>query len=151
MGTINRVILAGRLGRDPESKATQTGLAVTTFSLATSRYRKGPDGKEECDWHRIVAFGKPAEFAGKNVHKGDLVGIDGRLQCRSYVDKAGQKRFTVEVVAEKVEKLAAAAAAAATKNGAVLPPPGEPAVPLPTEEELANLNLDLPEEEETPF
>ncbi|OGP57692.1 MAG: single-stranded DNA-binding protein [Deltaproteobacteria bacterium RBG_13_61_14] len=104
MGSLNRVILIGNLGRDPEVKYLPSGQAVANFSIATNEVWQGKDGKNEerTEWHRIVVFGKPAENCGEYLSKGRSVCVEGRLQTREWEDKNQQKRSTTEVVAFRV-------------------------------------------------
>jgi single-strand DNA-binding protein len=104
-GTVNKVILIGRLGGDPELKYTPGGTAVATFSMATNMYWKDQEGnqQEKTEWHRIVTWRKTAEFVGEWFKKGGLVYVEGRLQTRSWDDKDGIKRYTTEVVADNVD------------------------------------------------
>jgi single-strand DNA-binding protein len=104
MGSLNKVILIGNLGRDPEVKYLPSGQAVANFSVATNERWQGKDGKteERTEWHRIVVFGKSAENCGEYLSKGRSVCIEGRLQTREWDDKSGQKRSTTEVVANRV-------------------------------------------------
>lgn len=99
MSSVNKVFLLGNLGTDPEVKFTASGVAVTNFTLATSSWVKGEDKTE---WHRIVAFDKTAELAGKYLRKGSQAHIEGRLQTRSWEDKEGNKKYTTEIVADRV-------------------------------------------------
>jgi single-strand DNA-binding protein len=98
--SLNRVILLGRLGRDPEVRYTQSQLTVATLNLATDERR--PDGnggwKNETEWHRVVLFGKQADLAKQYLTKGREVLIEGSLRTRQWQDKEGQKRWTTEVV-----------------------------------------------------
>lgn len=108
MGSINKVILVGHLGRDAESATTASGVAVARFSLATStRVKNSQSGTwdDRTEWHRVVLFGRQAESLRDYLRKGTMIGIDGRLQTRSWEDKDGQKRYTTEVVADRVELL----------------------------------------------
>ena len=107
MSGINKVIIVGHLGKDPEIRYTQSGSAVCNFSVATSRKWNDKDGTkhEETEWHRIVAFGKLAEICGEYITKGNLVGIEGRLQTRKWEDKGGVTRYTTEIVAEQMNML----------------------------------------------
>ena len=101
-GTLNKVLLIGRLGQDPEIRHTQDGAAVATFSIATNESWRNKEGEqqERTDWHNCVAFGSTAEkYIGPYVKKGTLVSIEGTLQTRSWEDKDGNKRYTTEVVA----------------------------------------------------
>lgn len=104
MGSINRVILIGRLGRTPEMRYTPEGQAVTRFSLATDRpVRAGAHA--EADWHHVVCFGKVAEFAGQHLDRGRLVCVVGRITYRSWEGRDGQNRRATEIVASEVEAL----------------------------------------------
>jgi len=98
---VNKVILLGNLGKDPEVRYTQSGKAVTSFSLATSE-RAGRDGNERTEWHNIVAWDKLAELCGRLVKKGNKVYVEGRLQTREYTDRDGNKRWSTEVVAREM-------------------------------------------------
>ena len=101
-GTLNKVLLIGRLGQDPEIRTTQNGQAVASFSIATNESWRNKEGEqqERTDWHNCVAFGATAEkYIGPYVKKGTLVSIEGTLQTRSWEDKDGNKRYTTEVVA----------------------------------------------------
>lgn len=109
-GSVNKVILIGRLGTDPEIRYTGSGSAVANLSLATSENWKNKDGgkEERTEWHRVVAWGKLAELAGQYLSKGRQVYIEGRIQTRSWDDKDGQKRYTTEVVATAIQFLGGA-------------------------------------------
>lgn len=104
---INKVILVGRLGADPEVRYTPDGAQVTTFRLATDEQWKDKSGErtQRTEWHRVVAFRKLAEICGSYLSKGRLVYVEGRLQTRSWEDKDGQKRFTTEIVASNMQIL----------------------------------------------
>lgn len=101
MGTINRVILIGRLGRDPEDRTTAGGIRVSNFSLATDAYRNG-NGEKITEWHRVVVFGKIAEQCSQYLRKGRLVCIEGSLQTRSWEKPPGEKHYLTDVVASRV-------------------------------------------------
>ncbi len=107
MGTVNKVILIGNLGQDPELKFIPSGAAVTTLSMATSESWKDSDGnkKERTEWHRVILWRKLAEIAGEYLKKGSKVYIEGRLQTRSWDDKDGNKRYTTEVVGDVLTML----------------------------------------------
>lgn len=98
-GSVNKVILLGRLGADPEIRYTQTGTPVATLSLATNKTWKGKDGQkqEKTEWHRVILWSKLAELSGQYLSKGREVYIEGELQTRSW-EKDGQKKYTTEVV-----------------------------------------------------
>jgi single-strand DNA-binding protein len=105
---INKVILVGNLGKDPEVRSTQSGRPVTTFSLATSRKWKDADGgpQEQTEWHNIVCFGRQAEIAGQYLTKGRQVFVEGRLQTRSWEDKeTGKKMYRTEIVCNNFQML----------------------------------------------
>ncbi len=107
MASVNKVILIGNLGRDPELRYTQSGQAVTNFSLATTdRFsNKSGEREERTEWHRIVAWARTAELCAQYLAKGRSVYVEGRLQTREWEDKEGQKRRTTEVVAQTVQFL----------------------------------------------
>lgn len=100
--SVNKAILVGNLGRDPELKYTPSGRAVATFSIATNRRWTGQDGQKNqaTTWHNIVSWGRQAEVMKEYLHKGDQVYIEGRIENRSYDDKEGNKRYISEVVVE---------------------------------------------------
>lgn len=103
---INKVILVGNLGNDPETKYTQGGMAITTISLATSRAWKDKDGnqQEKTEWHRVKLMGRLGEIAGEYLRKGRQVYIEGRLEYGSY-EKDGVKHYTTDVVADEMQML----------------------------------------------
>jgi single-strand DNA-binding protein len=105
---VNKVILVGNLGRDPEVRALPSGQSVATFSVATNRRYKDRDGnrQEQTEWHNVVCFGRQAEIAGQYLTKGKQVYVEGRLQTRSWDDKqSGEKRYRTEVVCENFQML----------------------------------------------
>ncbi|WP_214797709.1 single-stranded DNA-binding protein [Exiguobacterium sp. s5] len=102
---INRVVLVGRLTRDPEMKYTQSGIAVTRFTLACDRPFTGQDGKKEADFIDCVVWRKQAENVAQYLKKGHMAGVDGRLQISSYEGQDGQRRYRAEVVADSVRFL----------------------------------------------
>ena len=104
---LNKVLLIGNLGRDPEMRSLPSGQPVANFSLATTRKWKDRDGnkQEQTEWHNIVVFGKQAEIAGQYLNKGKQVYIEGRLQTRQWEDQQGQKRQTTEIVAQTMQML----------------------------------------------
>ncbi len=100
-GSVNKVVLIGNLGRDPEIRHTNTGKKIANFSIATSDVWKDPNGQrqEKTEWHRIVVFNASiADFVEKFLHKGSKVYIEGALQNRKWTDNAGQERYITEVV-----------------------------------------------------
>lgn len=102
---INRVVLVGRLTRDPEMRYTQSGIAVTRFTLACDRPFAGQDGKRETDFIDCVVWRKQAENVAQYLKKGSMAGVDGRLQISSYEGQDGQRRYRAEVVADSVRFL----------------------------------------------
>ena len=104
---VNKVILIGRLGADPEVRYTQDGAMVTNFNLATDEQWKDKNGEkvQKTEWHRVVTFRRLAEICGNYLAKGRLVYIEGRLQTRAWDDKDGNKRYTTEIVASNMQML----------------------------------------------
>lgn len=106
---VNKVILVGNLGRDPEMRSTQAGLPIATFSMATSRRGKDRDGnrKDETEWHNIVVFGKQAEIAAQYLTKGKQIYLEGRIQTRSWEDKEdkSKKHYKTEIICDNFQML----------------------------------------------
>jgi single-strand DNA-binding protein len=104
---LNKVILIGRLGANPEVKYTADGTMITNFRMATDEVRKTKDGErtQQTEWHRIVTFGKLAEICGNYLTKGKLIYVEGRIQTRSWEDKEGVKRYSTEIVASNMKML----------------------------------------------
>lgn len=107
MASLNKVMLIGSLGKDPEVRYTAAGQAVAGFSMATSEKYKDKAGEwvERTEWHNITVWGKLAELAGEYLTKGKSVFIEGRLQTRKWQDKDGNDRYTTEIVADKMQFL----------------------------------------------
>ncbi len=107
MAGVNKVIIVGHLGADPEVRYTQGGQAVASFNVATSETFNDKNGErqEKTEWHRIVAWAKLAELCGEYLRKGRQVYLEGRLQTRQWDDKEGNKRYTTEIVAQNVQFL----------------------------------------------
>ena len=107
MAGVNKVILVGNLGKDPELRHTPQGQAVANFPLATSESWSDKNGQkqERTEWHKVVVWGKPAENVAKYLSKGRKAYVEGRLQTRAWDDKDGQKRYTTEIVATTVQFL----------------------------------------------
>ncbi|MDF1579822.1 MAG: single-stranded DNA-binding protein [Desulfuromonadales bacterium] len=105
--SVNKVILVGNLGKDPELRYTASGVAVATFSMATSERFKNREGEqqEKTEWHNIVAWRQLAEICGKYLQKGKQVYIEGKIQTRSYDDRDGNKRYMTEIVADQMQML----------------------------------------------
>ena len=110
MASVNKVILLGNLGRDPETRYTTGGDAVTNLNIATSEQWKDKSGEkqERTEWHRVVLFGRQAEIAGEYLKKGRSVYIEGRLQTRKYTDKDGVEKYSTEIVADRMQLIGSA-------------------------------------------
>ena len=102
---INRVILVGRLTKDPEYRQTQSGVSTATFTLAVNRTFKNKNGEREADFINVVVFRQQAENVSKYLSKGSLTGVDGRIQSRSYENQEGRRVFVTEVIADNVHFL----------------------------------------------
>jgi len=107
MAGINKVILVGNLGADPEVRYLNTGTAVANFRMATTQNIKNKEGEREArtEWHRVVAFGRLAEICGEYLNKGKQVYVEGRLRTRSWDDRDGNKRWTTEIIATTMQML----------------------------------------------
>ena len=108
MASVNKVILVGNLGKDPESRVTGSGEAVCTFSIATTeswRDKATGDKKEVTEWHKVVAYGKLAEIAGEYLRKGSQVYVEGKIKTRKWQDNNGQDRYTTEIIASTLTML----------------------------------------------
>jgi single-strand DNA-binding protein len=127
MASVNKVILIGNLGRDPETRYSPDGAAITNVSVATTSQWKDKntgEKREETEWHRVAFFGRLAEIAGEYLKKGSQVYIEGRLRTRKWQDKDGQDRYTTEVVADVMQMLG-------SRQGAGGPPDDEPRAARP--------------------
>ena len=109
MASLNKVMLIGNLGKDPEVRYTTSGTAVASFSLATTDKIKNKSGEweEKTEWHNVTLWARLAEIAGEYLSKGKTVYIEGRLQTRKWQDKDGRDRYTTEIVGEKMQMLSA--------------------------------------------
>jgi single-strand DNA-binding protein len=128
MRGVNKVILVGNLGADPDVRYSSTGSAVVNFRIATSENWTNKEGGKETrtEWHRIVAFGKLAEICAEYLNKGKQVYIEGRLQSRSWEDKEGNKKWTTEIVANNVVMLGGASGQGRGTGGEPTEGPPEP-------------------------
>jgi single-strand DNA-binding protein len=124
---LNKVMIIGHLGRDPEMRYTPSGRPVASFSVAVSRNWKSSNGerKSETEWFKIVAWGRLAEICKEYLHKGQQVYIEGRLQTRQWEDKEGQQRTSVEVVANEMTMLGERREKGMSDNLSAEPPPPE--------------------------
>ncbi len=124
---INKAILIGNLGSDPEVRYTQTGTAVANFNIATTEtWTKEGNKEEKTEWHRIVAFARLGEICGEYLSKGSKVYIEGRIQTRSWDDKDGNKRYTTEIVAREMKMLSPKGGGSQTGSFQEEPPMAEP-------------------------
>jgi single-strand DNA-binding protein len=107
MGSVNKVILVGNLGRDAELKFSPSGFPIASFSLATTDRRKDKDGQwqDKTEWHRIKLLGKQAESLNDYLKKGKQIYVEGRIETRSWDDKDGQKRYMTEIIADRIQLL----------------------------------------------
>ncbi|MBZ0094322.1 MAG: single-stranded DNA-binding protein [Sulfuricella sp.] len=107
MASVNKAIIIGNLGKDPEMRYMPSGDAICNFSLATTDSWKDKNGEkqEKTEWHRIAMFGKLAEIAGEYLKKGSQVYVEGRIQTRKWTNKEGQDQYTTEIVADKMQML----------------------------------------------
>ena len=105
MAGVNKVIILGNLGKDPEMRYQPNGGAIANFNVATSETFKDKEGnkQERTEWHRVVLFGRTAEVAGEYLRKGSTAYIEGRLQTRKWTDKEGQERYTTEIVGDRLQ------------------------------------------------
>ena len=104
---LNKVLLIGRLGADPEIRYMPDGTMVTSFNMATDESYKSKSGEkvQKTEWHKIVTFRKLAEICGQYLHKGSLIYLEGKIQTRSWEDKEGVKRYTTEIIAANMQML----------------------------------------------
>ena len=138
MAGVNKVILVGRLGADPEVRYTNTGTPVANFNVATSTNFTDKSGErtERTEWHRIVAFGKLGEICGEYLAKGKQVYIEGRLQTRDWEDRDGNKRKTTEIVANTMQMLGSAADQVRSGGSDLGPPPNDAIPDINTEDDI---------------
>ena len=125
---VNKVILIGNLGNDPDIRYTASGAAVANISLATAetwRDKETGDQQERTEWHRIVFFGRLAEIVGEYLKKGSQIYVEGRLQTRKWQDKEGNDRYTTEIVANEMQMLGSRAVGGGQPNQEKAPPAGE--------------------------
>jgi len=118
---VNKVILVGNLGRDPEVRSLPSGQPVASFSVATSRRFKDRDGQrqEQTEWHNVVCFGRQAEIAGQYLTKGKQVFIEGRIQTRSWDDKnSGEKKYKTEIIVDNFQMLGGRGGDGGSRGGA---------------------------------
>ena len=132
---VNKVILLGRLGADPEVRYSSSGTAITNFRMATSSVFKNKQGEKEekTEWHRIVAFGRLGEICGEYLAKGRQIYLEGRLQTRDWEDKDGNRHWTTEIVALNMQMLGSP-----SENNKSAYPPEPPPIDAPPEPSSEN-------------
>ena len=154
MASVNKVILIGNLGRDPETRYMPDGGAVTNVSIATTESWKDKNGEkqEKTEWHRVAFFGKLAEIAGEYLKKGSQVYVEGRLQTRKWQDKDGQDKYSTEIVADRMQMLGSRQGmgggdrdreAGGEREGAARPA-GKPAAGKPAGSKFDDFEDDIP-------
>ena len=142
---VNKVILLGRLGKDPEMRYAPSGTAIATFSLATNHRQKVNDEwVDKTEWHNLIAFGKTAEIAGEYLKKGKQLYIEGRLQTSSWEDQQGQKKYKTEVVVSDLQMIG-------SKGDESFSPPTESATTSTQQEPSPPTAPAAEEEDDLPF
>lgn len=138
MGTVNKVIIVGNLGRDAEVRYTPGGAAVATISLATTDVWKDKSGQrqERTEWHRVVLWGKQAETLAEYLTKGRQIYVEGRLQTRQWDDRDGNKRYTTEIRSDRIVLLSARGGGSDADGGSHESRPSSPGGPAPGPPEL---------------
>ena len=153
MASINKVIIIGNLGRDPETRYMPDGGAIINIPVATTEQWKDKNGKmqEKTEWHRVAFFGKLAEIAGEYLKKGSQVYVEGRLQTRKWQDKDGADKYTTEIVADRMQMLGSRAgmgggdrAAPEREEGSAKPAAGKPAAAKATGGKFDDFEDDIP-------
>jgi single-strand DNA-binding protein len=144
-GTANKVILVGRLGKDPELKYTPSGAAVANLNVATNRVWKDQDGnlQKKTDWHRVTAWRHMAEFAGNYLKKGSLVYVEGRLETRSWTGQNDVTRYMTEVITESLQGIGSKTERS-DASGEMPPPPAQEQPAMEAEAPPAQSEDDLP-------
>lgn len=153
MASVNKVIIVGNIGRDPETRYLPSGDAVTNLSVATSdKYKDKQTGemKEITEWHRIAFFGKLAEIAGQYLKKGSQVYVEGRLRTRKWTDQSGVEKYSTEIVADSMQMLGSRAGGDAGSSmgggnggGYSRPAPSQPSA-APASSNLGAMDDDIP-------
>jgi single-strand DNA-binding protein len=152
MASVNKVIVVGNLGRDPETRYMPDGAAITNVSVATSFQwtdKASGEKKEETEWHRIVFRGKLAEIAGEYLKKGSQVYVEGRLRTRKWQDKDGQDRYTTEIMATEMRMLGSRSGAGEPREAPPEPRAAEPRAAAATAKKPAGKFDDM--EDDIPF
>lgn len=149
MASVNKVIIVGNVGRDPETRYLPSGDAVTNLSVATSdRYKDKATGemKENTEWHRIAFFGKLAEIAGQYLKKGSQVYVEGRLRTRKWTDQSGQEKYSTEIVADSMQMLGGRAPGdtGSSSGGGFKERAASSSAPAPASSNLGAMDDDIP-------
>lgn len=148
MASVNKVILVGRLGKDPETRYMPNGDAVTNLTLATSENWKDKNGEkqEKTEWHRVTFYRKLAEIAAEYLKKGSMVYVEGRLETRKWTDKAGVEKYTTEIIASAMQMLGSRGEGGGERSEpAARKDTGEPArKPASTGGDFDNFEDDIP-------
>lgn len=155
MASVNKVIIVGNVGRDPETRYLPSGDAVTNLSIATSdRYKDKQTGemKETTEWHRIAFFGKLAEIAGQYLKKGSQVYVEGSLRTRKWTDQSGQEKYSTEIVASSMQMLGGRGAGegggssmgGGNGGSTYRERPAAPSSPAPASSSLGDMDDDIP-------
>ena len=149
MASVNKVIIVGNIGRDPETRYMPSGDAVTNISVATSdRYKDKQTGemKETTEWHRVAFFGKLAEIAGQYLKKGSQVYVEGRLRTRKWADASGQEKYSTEIVADSMQMLGSKMAGGDEGGESYSRPKSSESngAPAPTAASLGAMDDDIP-------
>ena len=144
MASVNKVIVMGHLGRDPETRYTQAGDAVTNMSIATSEHWKDKQGEkqERTEWHRVVVFGRQAEVAGEYLKKGSMCYVEGKLVTRKYTDKENIERYSTEIVVDRLQLMGDKGGR--NKDEDAEPPAKKAAPPAKKKENADGLDDDIP-------
>lgn len=142
-GTLNKVMLIGNVGRDPEIKRLDSGMAIANFSIATTETRK--DKEPLTEWHKIIMFGKLAEIVEKWVRKGHKIYVEGKIQTRKWTDKEGHDKYATEILCDQLQMLGG-------KDGDVAPlEPAKPTKPTPAQARAEFYDDPIPNFDECPF
>ena len=138
--SINKAIILGRVGKDPEVRYMTNGEAVASFSIATSETWKDKSGEkqEKTEWHNITAFKKLAEIIGEYTHKGDLLYVEGKIKTSKYTDKAGVEKYSTEIIADKIDFISK------KKEGEDLAPSKPVKQSTPAKESFDDFDQDVP-------
>lgn len=142
MASVNKAIILGRLGKDPELRVTNSGMSICKISLATSRKKK--DGEQETEWHNVVFMDKLADVVGKYCAKGKEIYVEGRLRTSKWQDKDGQDRYTREIVAESMQLLGGNDEQSAPQRPAPRPVPSQRPAPAKSGTGFDDMDDDIP-------